>query len=139
MNITSPKIKLHPKTFRGFEKTSDQYKKLKKYMNEYFNCEKSDYYNKYISIEVYVYIEKSRTCKSRCLYNSCLKPIINALTEEKIIQEANINSVKVTRVRIDTAEGEGVIVKLIKCPNMVYAEVASSKNAGYQKNYIPFR
>lgn len=137
MNITSPKFKLHPKTFKGFKKTSEHYKKLKKYLGKYFSCKKGDYSDKYISIEVYVYIDKNKVCVSDLIYNSCVKPVITALVEDKIIDEAKINSIKVTRVRIGAASGEGVLVKLAKCPGMECSENSPGAACGC-KNYIPF-
>jgi len=70
--------------------------------------------------------------------NHCLNPVLDVLIGEKIVQEANIKSLKITRVKIDTSKSEGVIIKLIKCPSMECASVLPGKNTGSCKNYIPF-
>ncbi|MBL7132124.1 MAG: RusA family crossover junction endodeoxyribonuclease [Candidatus Omnitrophica bacterium] len=61
-----------------------------------------------ISLEINLYLAKDRIKPGKNDLDNFLKPIIDALDEIKVIEETQIDCIKIKRVKVDKAEEEGV-------------------------------
>jgi len=105
------KIQTKPITFGGPTDKGSAYFNFKQDIKKAFTG--STYKDKEsITIEISLYILKTRIKPDKNDLDNFLKPVIDALNEENVITEQQVDSIKIDRIKVDRSEAEGVEINI---------------------------
>lgn len=110
-----PRIRTKPVTFGGPTAEGSSYWSFKNEIKKVFkNHEKIE---SEFGIDVKLFIDKSRVVKNKNDLDNFLKPIIDALNEISIIEEHKMDSIKISKIRVDDSKDEGVDISFFNPGN----------------------
>ncbi len=101
------KISCKPVTFGGPTDEGKPYSNFKESIKKGYGGERF-LGNEDLSVEIKLYIEKDRIKKNYNDLDNFLKPIIDALAENKVLEEEHIAKIIIKRILVDADADEGV-------------------------------
>ncbi len=120
-------IDTYPVTFGGHTGKGTDYDNFKNDIRNKFKCEESNCENK-ISLDIVLRIKEDRVRHDKNDLDNFLKPIIDALANNRCFDEAQIDEIHIQRKIVGPQDKEGVGIEVNASPGLPSSVVKSIKD-----------